>query len=122
MPEEDDAYWKEVRWVLEWLVDGLRTTADLDILRRGDVFEKVLALWHSPGAAAHKNIRERILELVHRATCRDGGSDVLAARTGALSWLDVAARFGDTRSSSLRSLVKQTCSQERLKTWAAVEV
>ncbi|TKA77419.1 hypothetical protein B0A55_04813 [Friedmanniomyces simplex] len=23
-PEEDDAYWKEVLWVIEWLVDGLR--------------------------------------------------------------------------------------------------
>ncbi|EME41027.1 hypothetical protein DOTSEDRAFT_110593, partial [Dothistroma septosporum NZE10] len=117
MPEEDDAYWKEAQWVLDWLVDGLRTTADLDIMRRGDVFEKALALWHSPGAAVHKHIRERILELVHRATRLPGGSDVLATRTGALSWLDVAAQSGETRSSSLRSLVKQTCSPERLKTW-----
>ncbi|KAK4617638.1 Nucleolar pre-ribosomal-associated protein 1 [Fulvia fulva] len=122
LPEEDDAYWKEVQWVLDWILDGLRTTADLDILRRGDVFEKVLALWHSPGAIPHKNVRERISELVNRAACLPGGSDVLVTRTGALSWLDIAAQLGETRSGSLRSLVKQTSSQERLSTWAAVEV
>lgn len=26
VPDEDDAYWKEVEWVLELFIDGLRTT------------------------------------------------------------------------------------------------
>ena len=49
LPEEDDAYWKEAQWVLDWLIDGLRTSSDLEILRRTGVFEKVMSLCSSPG-------------------------------------------------------------------------
>ncbi|SMR58517.1 unnamed protein product [Zymoseptoria tritici ST99CH_1E4] len=87
LPEEDDGYWKEVQWVLDWLVDGLRSVEDLEILRRGGTFEKVFALSGcSPGV--RKSVREKVGELVYRAGCLEGGAEVLVKRTGVLSWLE----------------------------------
>lgn len=121
LPEEDDGYWKEITWVLDWLVDGLRTLPDLDILRRGEVFEKVLALWSSPGAAAHRGVRERVEELVWRATCVEGGSNVLVTRSGILSWLGMAGNgSGGEVSKLLLDKVKEKCDGERVKRWTGL--
>lgn len=121
LPEDDDGYWKEVQWVLDWLVDGLRTPADLDVLRRGDVFEKAMALWTSPGAASHKFIRERALELLFRATCVEGGSNVLVTRSGVLSWLEsIAITEGDV-AKKLKERVLETCDAGRFEAWAKGE-
>lgn len=115
LPEDDDGYWKEVQWVLDWLVDGLRTPADLDVLRRGNVFEKAMALWSSPGAASHKLIRERVLELLFRATCVEGGSNVLVTRSGVLSWLET---ISEDVAKKLRERVLETCDEGRFEAWS----
>ncbi|KAK4494506.1 hypothetical protein PRZ48_014804 [Zasmidium cellare] len=115
-PEEDDAYWRETQWVLDWLVDGLRSPPDLDIYRRGDVFEKVMALWTSPGAAGHKSIKERICELIFRACHVEGGSDTLITRAGVLSWLGMLSASGSAIPDSLRETV--IAKADRLETWA----
>lgn len=116
MPEEDDAYWRETQWVLDWLVDGLRASSDLDIYRRGDVFEKVMALWNSPGAASHKIIRERICELIFRACHVEGGSDTLVTRAGVLSWLGMVSETGLAVPDSLRDMI--VAKAHRAEAWA----
>ena len=116
LPEEDDAYWRETQWVLDWLVDGLRSSPDLDIYRRGDVFEKVLGLWTSPGAASHKLVRERICELIFRACHVEGGSDTLVTRAGVLSWLGVVSKPGSAIPESLRSTI--IAKADRVEAWA----
>jgi nucleolar pre-ribosomal-associated protein 1 len=104
IPEEDDGYWKEVQWVLDWLVDGLRTTEDLEILRRGGVFEKVFALaGSSPGV--RKSVGEKVGELVYRAGLLDGGAEVLVKRCGVLTWLEMSGEV----EGRLREWILERC-------------
>ncbi|KAF2771516.1 hypothetical protein EJ03DRAFT_381359 [Teratosphaeria nubilosa] len=120
-PEEDDAYWKEVQWVLTWLVDGLRTPADLDIFRRSGIFEKVMALYLSPAANA-KLVKDRVMELLFRATCVEGGSAVLITRCGVLAWLEMVGKQVGDVAELMRRRVLETVERERLVAWAGVDV
>ena len=119
VPEDDDGYWKEVQWVLEWLVAGLRTSTDLDIMRKSGVFERVMALYSSPAASEHL-VKQRVLELLYRATCIKGGSDTLITRAGVLSWLDIAQDGSICRT--LRKRVLETCDAKRVHEWSGVDV
>ncbi|KAK4540496.1 hypothetical protein LTR36_009134 [Oleoguttula mirabilis] len=122
-PEEDDAYWKEVQWVLDWLVDGLRTQADLDVLRRGGVFEKVTALYWSPGAGKARGVvREKVVEVLYRATCVEGGSGTLMTRAGVMAWLEMVGAGGDGVAGLVKRRVLDTCEMERVREWSSVEV
>ncbi|KAK5135280.1 hypothetical protein LTR08_005383 [Meristemomyces frigidus] len=123
-PEEDDAYWKEVQWVLDWLVDGLRTQSDLDILRRSDVFEQVTALYCSPAAAgkAKKSTREKVVELLYRATCVEGGSGTMITRAGVLAWLEMVERGGDDSAGLMKRRVLESCDLERVHGWSGVKM
>lgn len=116
-PEEDDAYWKEVQWVADWLVDGLRTTGDLDMLRRSSAFERVMALYGSP-AASDKLVKNKVLELVFRAAEVD--ANTLVTRTGCLAWLDTIGSGGVQKK--LKEFVLEKADKPRLKEWAGVEV
>jgi nucleolar pre-ribosomal-associated protein 1 len=116
-PEEDDAYWKEVQWVADWLVDGLRTTGDLDLLRRSSAFERVMALYGSP-AASDKLVKNKVLELVFRAAEVD--ANTLVTRTGCLAWLDTIGSGGVQKK--LKEFVLEKADKVRLKEWAGVEV
>lgn len=111
-PYEDGAYWNEVQWVLDWLVDGLRTVADLEILRRGGVFEEVMCLYGSPGVVSRKPIKDKVLELLWRATFVEGGSTTLITRTGVLSWLDMV------QQTALKGRIMETCDTERVEEWS----
>ncbi|KAL9529241.1 Nucleolar pre-ribosomal-associated protein [Sphaerulina musiva] len=132
-PEDDDSYWKEVQWVLDWLVDGLRTPADLEILRRGDqkkdaakrpdIMEMIMAVWASPGADRNHHLRERVAELVYRASCVEGGSDMLITRSGVFSWLDMVSK--DSSSTSVVALshkVQSSCERERVGAWKGLKM
>ena len=122
LPEQDDAYWREVQWVLDWFVDGLRTPADLETLRRAAVFEKAMSLFASPGAAAHKQIRHKVQELLWRATFVDGGSTTIVTRAGVLSWLDyVKGKIGEVETV-LRQRIVETFDREKIKSWSGLEV
>ncbi|KXS97862.1 hypothetical protein AC578_7649 [Pseudocercospora eumusae] len=114
-------YWKEVTWVLEWLIDGLRTKRDLEILRRGNVFEKVLGLWMScPGAVERARVtcREKVLELVFRATCVEGGCQVLVTRTGVLAWLEmVKGKEKNGMVDGLKKRILEGVDGEKLRSW-----
>jgi nucleolar pre-ribosomal-associated protein 1 len=116
-PEEDDAYWKEVQWVADWLVDGLRTTGDLDLLRRASAFERVMTLYGSP-AASDKLVKNKVLELVFRAAEVD--ANTLVTRTGCLAWLDTIGSGGVQKR--LREFVLEKADKVRLKEWAGVDV
>lgn len=116
-PEEDDAYWKEVQWVADWLVDGLRTTGDLDLLRRSSAFERVMALYGSP-AASDKLVRNKVLELVFRAAEVD--ANTLVTRTGCLAWLETIGSGGVQKK--LREFVLDKADKGRLQDWAGVKV
>ncbi|PPJ59965.1 hypothetical protein CBER1_11034 [Cercospora berteroae] len=132
-PDDDDAYWKEVQWVLDWLVDGIRTSADLEILRKGDqkkdatkkpeVMEMVLALWGSTGARRNRLVRERIAELMYRVSCVEGGSDVLITRSGGLSWLEMAKQEGGAGlMEALEARVEERCDGERIQNWKGLKM
>ncbi|KAK3691263.1 hypothetical protein LTR37_018752 [Vermiconidia calcicola] len=121
-PEEDDAYWKEVQWVLRWIDDGLRTVADLEIIRKASVFEKVMALCFSPGAASHKHVKERVLELIWRATFIEGGSNTLITRTGVLSWLDMVQEGPKNLEGAVKKRIIDTCDQARIKEWSGLDL
>ncbi|KAK3678177.1 hypothetical protein LTR78_002273 [Recurvomyces mirabilis] len=119
-PVEDDAYWREVHWVVEWLVDGLTTSADLEMLRRGDVFEKIMAVYSSPGAGRMKALKSAVLELLYRASWIEGGCDVLVSRAGVLSWLEMVKGKGkeDDVPSLLRTRILEGCDRERMVKWS----
>ncbi|KAK5165293.1 uncharacterized protein LTR77_009391 [Saxophila tyrrhenica] len=121
-PEEDDSYWKEVQWVLDWLVDGTRTVDDLEILRKGKVFEQIMSLCSSPGSGAR--VKERVLELLWRVTFIEGGSTTLIKRTGSLSWLNMVP--GEERIAGLmqglRKRIVETCDQEEIEEWGGVSI
>ncbi|KAK0377204.1 ribosome biogenesis protein Urb1 [Colletotrichum limetticola] len=135
-PSEDDRYYTEVSWLLAYLLDGLRTPADLAVYHQKKWFEKIFALAGNPYMRA--NLRTRILRILWRATCIEGGSTTLATRFGIVSWLEVQeARCGggsgsgggvekvdaDTRETkrlyrALRRRVWETCDQERVGEWS----
>ncbi|KAK5117398.1 hypothetical protein LTR62_006016 [Meristemomyces frigidus] len=117
-PVEDETYWRGIFWVLEWLVDCLLTPADLEILRRGAVFEKVMGVYSSPGAARMKGVRTAVMEILFRAGCVDGGCDVLASRTGALAWLDITNERKDDVAGLVRKMVLEGCDGKRIRGWS----
>jgi nucleolar pre-ribosomal-associated protein 1 len=119
LPDDDDAHWSETAWVLDWLVDGLRAPRDLDVLRRAEVFERVLALHASPGLRAGRGtmLGRKISELLWRAAGVDGGADVLLTRVGVLAWADAAGDVG----AAVRERVLARCDRERARAWSGLK-
>ncbi|WYZ45062.1 hypothetical protein EsH8_VIII_000378 [Colletotrichum jinshuiense] len=129
-PSDDDRYYTEVSWLLAYLLEGLRTPADLAVFHQKKWFEKIFALAGNPYMRA--NLRTRILRILYRATCIEGGSTTLATRFGIMSWLEAQeARFAgaaverdaDGRETrrlyrALRRRVWETCDQERVGEWS----
>ncbi|GKT85669.1 ribosome biogenesis protein Urb1 [Colletotrichum tofieldiae] len=138
-PSDDDRYYTEVSWLLAYLLDGLRTPADLAVYHQKKWFEKVFALAGNPYMRA--NLRTRILRVLWRATCIEGGSTTLATRFGIVSWLEaqearcdggggdasaedkVERIDADSRETrrlyrALRRRVWETCDQERVGEWS----
>ncbi|KAM0323499.1 hypothetical protein ACHAQA_008779 [Verticillium albo-atrum] len=119
-PSEDDRYYTELTWLLSYLLDGLRTPGDLAVLHHRKWFEKILALAGNP--YLRTNLTTRVLRIVYRATCIEGGSTTLATRFGVVSWLEAqeAAWGGDEAAlcRALRRRVWETCDQERVGAWS----
>ncbi|KAK2678112.1 hypothetical protein RAB80_006852 [Fusarium oxysporum f. sp. vasinfectum] len=120
-PSEDDKYYTEITWLLTYLLDSLRTPSDLSIFHRKRWFEKILALGANPYLRI--NLRTRLLRLLYRATCIEGGSTTLTTRFGILSWLDSqrAAFEGGEEADVMVALMRrvwETCDQEKVKVWS----
>ncbi|KAJ9662374.1 hypothetical protein H2201_006081 [Coniosporium apollinis] len=118
-PEEDDAYYKEIDWLLAFLHDGLRTNGDMDILRTRNTFERILALCASP--FIQRKLKERVLRLVFRAAAV-GGSTTLLTRSGLISWVQSQIALGSFDAGALRSLASrlyETAKHERVIEWSS---
>ena len=119
-PSEDDRYYTEIAWLLTYLLDGLRTPSDLGIFHRKRWFEKILALGSNP--YLRSNLRTRILRLLYRTTCIDGGSTTLITRFGLISWLlaQRAACEVPEDAAWYEAMLKRawnTCDQKRVNVW-----
>lgn len=120
-PSEDDRYYTEVAWLLTYLLDSLRTPADLGVFHRRRWFEKILALAANP--YVRSNLRQKILRIVYRATEIEGGSTTLATRFGVFSWLAAQRAVCDVVEEvgvydALVRRVWETCDQDRVGTWS----
>ncbi|EEY22192.1 conserved hypothetical protein [Verticillium alfalfae VaMs.102] len=119
-PSEDDRYYAELTWLLQYLLDGLRAPGDVAVLHHRKWFEKILALAANP--YLRTNLTTRVLRIVYRATCVDGGSTTLATRFGVVSWLAAqeAGAGGDEAAlcRALRRRVWETCDQARVGAWS----
>ncbi|RTE81674.1 hypothetical protein BHE90_003844 [Fusarium euwallaceae] len=120
-PSEDDKYYTEITWLLIYLLDSLRTPFDLSIFHRKRWFEKILALGANPYLRV--NLRTRLLRIIYRATCIEGGSTTLVTRFGILGWLDAqrAGSEGGDEADVLVALMRrvwETCDQEKVKAWS----
>nr|POF03494.1 nucleolar pre-ribosomal-associated protein 1 [Quercus suber] len=122
-PEEDDAYWKEVQWVLEWLMQSTRTVEDVEVLRKGGIYVKVMALYHSPKASPDL-VKRRILELLWRTTAVETGSNMLITRAGVIAWCDMV-RTQDKQgglATALKTRVLRTCDKEKVSKWCGAQI
>ncbi|ROT41833.1 hypothetical protein SODALDRAFT_346983 [Sodiomyces alkalinus F11] len=129
-PSPDDRYYTEVSWLLTYLLDGLRTRADLAVFHHKKWFEKVLGLAANP--YMRTNLVTRVLRVVYRATEIEGGSTTLVTRFGIVSWLEAqeAVRMEQGGGSeeearllrALRRRVWETCDQGRVGRWSKGEI
>ncbi|KAI1386439.1 ribosome 60S biogenesis N-terminal-domain-containing protein [Hypoxylon trugodes] len=120
-PTEDGAFYSEISWLLTFLLDSLRTPADVALFHRRKVPERLFALTCNPFMGP--NLKTQILRIVYRMTTIEGGSDTLITRFGTLSWL-VALRDATTDSiergvyQALLRRLWETCDQKRISAWS----
>ncbi|KAI0152435.1 ribosome 60S biogenesis N-terminal-domain-containing protein [Hypoxylon sp. NC0597] len=120
-PTEDGAFYSEVSWFLGFLLDSLRTPADVALFHKRKVFERLLALTSNPFMGP--NLRTQILRIVYRMTTIEGGSDTLITRFGVVSWLlaqrDAAADAAERGvHQALLKRIWETCDQKRISAWS----
>ncbi|KAI1409602.1 ribosome 60S biogenesis N-terminal-domain-containing protein [Hypoxylon sp. FL1857] len=120
-PTEDGAFYSEVSWLLGFLLDSLRTPADVALFHKRKVIERLFALTCNPFMGP--NLRTQILRIVYRMTAIEGGSDTLITRFGAVSWL-LAQRDAATDATergvyqALLRRIWETCDQKRISAWS----
>jgi nucleolar pre-ribosomal-associated protein 1 len=117
-PTLDDAHYAEVSFFLSYLASGLRTVGDMAIFHKRHVFEKLLTLYNNPYLG--KNLKEKILRVLWKATTVEGGSSTLITRFSILSWLEAQMRVesGNRGLKALMERVLKTCDEEKLKAWS----
>ncbi|OJD40571.1 ribosome biogenesis protein urb1 [Diplodia corticola] len=133
-PEGDDAaHWREIEWLLEWYLDGLRTEKDLGIFRARGMFERVLALYNDP--ASSRRTKELVIRFLFRTVAVEGGSTTLITRAGVLSWIkmqlanvaggkakkdrkSVSAARAEKTLKRLVGRLLETCDKVRVEEWS----
>jgi nucleolar pre-ribosomal-associated protein 1 len=75
------------------LIPSLRTTADLELFRRSQIYTRLFSYYLAP--VCPKAIRRQILQVVHVTNQTQGGSDMLITRTGVREWLRVVREIRD---------------------------
>ncbi|KAK6957719.1 hypothetical protein Daesc_000507 [Daldinia eschscholtzii] len=120
-PTEDGAFYSEVSWLLGFLLESLRTPADVALFHKRRVPERLFALTSNPFMGP--NLRMQILRIVYRMTSIEGGSNTLITRFGAVSWLlaqrDIATDA--VERGVYQALVRRlwdTCDQKRISAWS----
>ncbi|KAF1846825.1 uncharacterized protein K460DRAFT_386959 [Cucurbitaria berberidis CBS 394.84] len=117
--DDDGTYHKQVDWYLNYLMDSLRTAADMELFRRSNIFEQLLGHYGSRSCAA--SAKEKIVRLLLRAT-HVGGSTTLMTRCGLFSWIQMMLASHDPRHRALRTLAARvygTCDQEKVAQWSS---
>ncbi|KAL8706027.1 MAG: hypothetical protein Q9201_000912 [Fulgogasparrea decipioides] len=81
LPTIDDGHYKEVSWLLDSLIDGLRTAAvnisDMELYRHCHILERLLSLFASPSLPA--SCQDKLLTLLFR--CVYAGGALLTLRS-----------------------------------------
>ncbi|KAB8297709.1 hypothetical protein EYC80_001516 [Monilinia laxa] len=115
-PSIDDHHYSEVSWLLDFMLVGLRTPADMGIFRKRRVFEKLLSLYNTPYLA--QGLQEKVLKLLFRATTIEGGSTTLITRFSSMTWLEVQiALGGGTPLKVLMQRIIDSSDNERIEGW-----
>ncbi|EOA87605.1 uncharacterized protein SETTUDRAFT_161136 [Exserohilum turcica Et28A] len=118
-PDDDTTYHKEVDWYLDYLMDSLRTPADMELFRRSNVFEQLLSHYASRSCSA--SAKDKTVKLLLRAT-HVGGSTTLITRCGLIPWIEMMLDGHDARQNALRVLaarVYETCDQDKVAMWSS---
>ena len=118
-PTEDDGHYAEVEWLLEILIDGLRTSADMSIYWRCNILERLLTLTWSPSLP--ESCFEKIVDLLFRCTYVDG-STTLITRCGLIGWIAscLTRKAGRSRDRMLllAKRAHKTCDQGKIDAWS----
>jgi nucleolar pre-ribosomal-associated protein 1 len=118
-PDEDGTYHQEVDWFLDYLLDSLRTSQDMEYFRKSNIVEQLLGHYSSRSCAV--SAKEKILRLLLRATHVEG-STTLITRCGLLGWVQMMLDNQDPRHRTLKTLalrVYETCDQDRVDEWSS---
>lgn len=101
-PAVGDSYYAQLSWLLAYLLDGLRTSKDLELFHKkrakGPLFERLLAVAGNP--YMRTPLRMQVLRILYRATKIQGGSTTLVTRFGVVSWLEELLKMKKSLSST----------------------
>jgi nucleolar pre-ribosomal-associated protein 1 len=116
-PTLDDAHYLETSWLLAYLLDGLHSVADMAICRKRRVFEKLFSLYSSPYVGS--GIRQKILNILFRATTIEEGSTTLITRFSSMTWLQAQVALGGGVSlEALLGQILESCDERRVSAWS----
>jgi nucleolar pre-ribosomal-associated protein 1 len=133
-PTEDSetAPWRELLWLLDWIFDGLRTSADGEILRKAGIWEALGAVGMHPalggsmargtvdgpagGRMQHK-VRGLIVNILGRALCV-GQAATVGTRAGGLAWMDIWESMGWIEKSVALSFKRAIASEKKVRGWS----
>ncbi|KAL9601074.1 MAG: hypothetical protein Q9219_002783 [cf. Caloplaca sp. 3 TL-2023] len=120
-PTNEDAHYKEMGWLLDLLVEGLQTKADMELYRRCHILERLLSLLTSP--LLQPWYQGKVLALLYRCTDVDG-STTLITRYSLLSWVPCRTSLGEAttiQAVALDRLADQcrvTSDKDRICEWS----
>ncbi|RFU26614.1 hypothetical protein B7463_g9742, partial [Scytalidium lignicola] len=117
-PSLDEGRYLEIGWLLEYMLDGLRTPEDMSIFRKRKVFEKLLSLYNNVYLASF--LRDKILQIVFKASTIEGGSTTLITRFSGMTWLQVElALRSNLPLKVLMERILESCDQKRVGDWTS---
>ncbi|KAH8808765.1 ribosome 60S biogenesis N-terminal-domain-containing protein [Xylogone sp. PMI_703] len=117
-PSLDDGRYVEIGWLLGYMLDGLRTPEDMAIFRKRKVFEKLLSLYNNPYLASF--LRDKILQIVFKASTIEGGSTTLVTRFSSVTWFQVQLALGSNPPLKvLMERILESCDQNRIGVWTS---
>ncbi|MCJ1280704.1 hypothetical protein MMC26_000021 [Xylographa opegraphella] len=117
-PADDDSHQREVQWVVDTLIDGLQTAEDMELYRRGNIFERLLSFAASPTITS--NTLEKIMHLFYRCSFVEGSS-TLITRCGLISWVQARLMHGDRHQAFCEILIQriyETCDKNSMLVWS----
>ncbi|PHH71052.1 hypothetical protein CDD82_6768 [Ophiocordyceps australis] len=119
-PGHDAAFYPQVAWLVAYLLDALRSPADLLLLVSSRWLEKILVVGACPYAPLP--LRRSILGLVLRAARLPGGAATLVSRASILGWLRAQAAAAPLADDAplylaLARRIACLCGEARLEAW-----